>query len=217
MLNSLQACRAVAAILVVLFHTSNGIFDVQHYFGPKPFGLIFDFGFAGVDFFFVLSGFIMMHVHARNLGQPQAIGPYLWKRFSRIYPFYWIVLAAIVPVYFLMPHLGTRHESEPDVLLCSFLLFPHPQNYQVLGVAWSLVFEVFFYLLFGLCILHKRLGIAAFLAWTACLLVYPWFEGNQTIFLFHNMHLRFWPAWGSRWFCSAGRYPTRVWWRPRAW
>ena len=191
MLRSLQACRAIAAILVVFYHTNNGIFDPQHYFGPKPFGAIFDFGFAGVDFFFVLSGFLMLHVHARDLNQPRAFGAYLWKRFSRIYPFYWVILAAVVPIYLLMPHVGTRHEYEPDVILCSVFLYPHPHNYQVLGVAWSLVYEVLFYLLFGLWILHTRLGITVFLIWTGCLLVYPWFAGNESGFLFNSMHLRF--------------------------
>jgi peptidoglycan/LPS O-acetylase OafA/YrhL len=75
MLKSLQACRAAAAILVVLYHTSHGIFRLPRYFEHKPFGPVFDFGFAGVDFFFVLSGFIMMHVHAADIGRPSAIGP----------------------------------------------------------------------------------------------------------------------------------------------
>jgi exopolysaccharide production protein ExoZ len=88
MLNSLQACRAAAAILVVFYHTSHGIFRLEKYFGHKPFGPVFDFGFAGVDFFFVLSGFIMIHVHAGDIGQPRMLAAYLWKRFSRIYPAY---------------------------------------------------------------------------------------------------------------------------------
>src|SRR4051794_15071476 len=114
MLQSLQACRAMAAILVVLYHTSHGIFRLDKYFGHKPFGHVFDFGFAGVDFFFVLSGFIMMHVHGRDIGQPRAFASYLWKRFSRIYPAYWIVFAAILPVYFLVPSFGLGHERDAD-------------------------------------------------------------------------------------------------------
>src|SRR5260221_9879970 len=103
MLNSLQACRAVAAILAVLFHASVGIFALDKYFGHKPFGPVFDFGFAGVDFFFVLSGFIMMHIHAADIGQPRALRAYLWKRFTRIYPAYWAVLIVLTPVFFLVP------------------------------------------------------------------------------------------------------------------
>ena len=83
----------------MLFHTSGSIFDLPKYFGHKPFGPIFDFGFAGVDFFSALSGFLMVHVHAEDFGRPGAVGPYLWKRFSRIYPTYWVALAAVVPVF----------------------------------------------------------------------------------------------------------------------
>src|SRR5436305_9906897 len=106
MLNTLQACRAAAAILVVLFHASGSIFALAKYFDCKPFGRVFDFGYAGVDFFFVLSGFLMMHVHAQDFGQPRKLGAYCWKRFTRIYPAYWVVLALIVPVYFLLPGVG---------------------------------------------------------------------------------------------------------------
>src|SRR5713101_596459 len=136
MLNSLQACRAAAAILVVFYHTSHGIFRLEKYFGHKPFGPVFDFGFAGVDFFFVLSGFIMMYVHAADFGQPRALGAYIWKRFTRIYPAYWIVFAVILPVYIFVPHFGYDFQRDPAVALRAFFLFPHPQNHQVVGVAW---------------------------------------------------------------------------------
>ena len=191
MLNSLQACRAVAAILVVLLHTSQGIFRLEKYFGHKPFGPLFDFGSAGVDFFFVLSGFIMMHVHAGDVGRPRALGAYLWKRFSRIYPVYWVALAAVIPIYFLVPHFGIGYERDPDVLLCSVFLIPHPQSHLVIGVAWTLVYEVFFYLLFGLLILNKRVGIVVFVIWTGGLLVYPWYGAHLSSFVFNNMNFRF--------------------------
>ena len=123
MLNSLQACRAIAAIFVVLSHTS-GILSLPKYLGAKPFGPAFDFGFVGVDFFFVLSGFIIMYAHARDIGQPRAFGAYMWKRFSRAYPPYWVALTLILPVFFLLPHLGIGHERNPDVIVRSIFLLP---------------------------------------------------------------------------------------------
>jgi peptidoglycan/LPS O-acetylase OafA/YrhL len=137
MLNSLQACRATAAILVVLFHASGSIFALPKYFSHKPFGLLFDFGFAGVDFFFVLSGFIMMHIHAKDIGQPRAFGSYLWKRFSRIYPIHWIVLAAILPVFYLIPHFEVGQERDPGVIFRSVFLVPNSDIQLVLSVAWT--------------------------------------------------------------------------------
>src|SRR5207302_3769566 len=89
MLNSLQACRALACILIVLAHTNHSIFGVEKYFGHKPLGCLVDCAFASIDFFYVLCGFIMFHAHADEIGQPRAFGPYLWKRFARIYPIYW--------------------------------------------------------------------------------------------------------------------------------
>ncbi len=191
MLNSLQACRAMAAILVVFYHTSHGIFRLEKYFGHKPFGPLFDFGFAGVDFFFVLSGFIMMHVHAKDFGQPRALGAYFWKRFTRIYPAYWVVLAAVVPIYFLVPSFGKGHECDSDVIVRTIALFPHPKMHMVLGVAWTLVYEVFFYVLFAVLILHRRLGMILFVGWTACVLAYPWFESYPWDFVFSYLHIRF--------------------------
>ncbi len=190
MLQSLQACRASAAILVVLFHASGSIFNLPKYFGHKPFGPLFDFGFAGVDFFFVLSGFIIMHVHGADIGKPRALAAYLWKRFSRIYPAYWVVLALIVPVYFLVPSYGAGHERDAGVLLRSVLLYP--QQHTVLSVAWTLVYEVFFYLLFGLCIIpDRRFGAVVVLVWMGAIFVGPWSENALSAFAFSNMNLRF--------------------------
>jgi peptidoglycan/LPS O-acetylase OafA/YrhL len=191
MLRSLQACRAFAALLVVVFHTSCGIFRLPKYFGHKPFGPVFDFGFAGVDFFFVLSGFLMMYVHAGDFGQPRALGGYLWKRFTRIYPAYWVVFAAVLPVYFLVPQFGLDSQRSADVIARAIFLFPHPQNQQVVGVAWTLTYEIFFYVVFALLILNKRIGWLIFTGWTICILIQPWVEAFPWSFLFSAQHLRF--------------------------
>src|SRR5438105_10339285 len=87
-ITSLQTGRAVAAWMVVLYHASGSIFT-KYFVGERPVGRVFDFGYAGVDFFFVLSGFIMLHVHRDDLGRPKRLGRYLWKRCTRIYLPYW--------------------------------------------------------------------------------------------------------------------------------
>ncbi len=193
MLHSLQACRAVAALLVVLLHTSQGIFFQPKYFGHKPYGLVFDFGLAGVNFFFVLSGFLMMHVHARDFGQPNRFGNYAWKRFSRIYPPYWVALTLVVPVYFLSPGMGHGHERELSSFLHSYTLIPHahPEETLVLGVAWTLVYEVFFYVLFGLLILNRTLGVIAFAIWTLGTFAYAQFTEFPGDFFFSYFGLYF--------------------------
>ena len=107
----------------------------------------FLFGYSGVDFFFVLSGFIICWAHRSDLGHPPALRPYLRKRFIRIYPVYWVVVIALLPIYFGLPH----QLSDWLVLLKSFLLLPQANN-PLVTVAWSLSSELFFYGLFGLAI-----------------------------------------------------------------
>jgi len=194
-ITSLQACRAVAALIVVLRHTSIGIFafpsGLPKYFESRPFGHLFDFGLAGVDFFFVLSGFIMMHANRDALGNPRQLPSYLWKRFTRIYLPYWLVLLFILPVYFIVPRFGNGHEREPWTIVTSVFLLPHADPYFVLGVAWTLVYEVFFYLLFALLIVERRLGLVVLSVWIGLILTqfhvatFPW------SFLANYINLRF--------------------------
>lgn len=170
MLHSLQACRAAAALLVLLFHASNSIFAKSKYWGTEPFGDLFDFGHAGVDFFFVLSGFIIAYAHRDDIGRPERCRSYAWKRFRRIYPPYWVVTALILPAFFLVPSWGVGHERDPWAIVCSFLLVPQP-HVPVLGVAWSLCNEVCFYVAFLAFIASWRLGMAVFAAWAAYVLL----------------------------------------------
>ena len=50
----------------------------------------FRFGHAGFHLFFVLSGFLMYYIHSEDLGRPRGLLPFAYKRFSRIYPSYWV-------------------------------------------------------------------------------------------------------------------------------
>ncbi len=69
-----------------LYHATRGL-SLPQYLGYIPFGNGFGFGHAGVDFFFVLSGFIIMHAHATDIGKPERLSRYLWRRVTRIYPY----------------------------------------------------------------------------------------------------------------------------------
>src|SRR5262245_28861117 len=113
---SLQCARAVAAIMVVLIHVG-GALAMPKYLGVQPFGPIFEFGFVAVDFFFVLSGFIIVHAHRRDISQPREFWPYLWKRLTRIYLPYWAVLVLILPVFWLVPSFGMGHERDPGAVV----------------------------------------------------------------------------------------------------
>jgi peptidoglycan/LPS O-acetylase OafA/YrhL len=209
-IGSLQAGRAVAALMVVLYHASGSIF--AKYFASRPAGRVFDFGYAGVDFFFVLSGFIMMHVHGDDFGKPALLGKYLWKRATRIYLPYWAVLLAIVPVFVVVPQFGSGHELEPSVLLTSVLLVPHAGSSYLLVVAWTLVFELFFYLLFASLIMNRRLGLCIFAVWIGLLVTRYGSSRFPGSFLADFYHVRFLAGMGIAILLQRYRLPSpRVW------
>ena len=80
----IQLGRAVAAILVVLYHGGRVL---PQYVGPIDAAKYFTFGNAGVDFFFALSGFIIFYVHQQDINSPARLGHYLFRRTTRVYPF----------------------------------------------------------------------------------------------------------------------------------
>lgn len=164
MYRSLQLCRALAALCVVLYHCSGNLAK-PGYFGAaaKPFEEWFWFGGdAGVAFFFVLSGFIIHHVHAKDLGHAEQLAPYVAKRLIRIYPTYLLVFMGVYAAAWLAPAMRDKLPTDLHVLLKALLLLP--QDPQVVGgtgapvlvVAWSLQYELLFYLLFAAGIVSTR-------------------------------------------------------------
>jgi exopolysaccharide production protein ExoZ len=61
--------RGVAALMVVFYHTTRSL-SLPQYLGYIPLNNVFGFGHAGVDFFFVLSGFIITRTHTVDIGRP---------------------------------------------------------------------------------------------------------------------------------------------------
>jgi exopolysaccharide production protein ExoZ len=190
-LASLQAGRAVAAILVVLFHDSV-IFGLPKYWGAKPFGRIFDFGNSGVMFFFVLSGFIILHAHYQDLDRGK-VGEYVYKRFRRIYPTYWVVLSLVLPVYFMVRSFGEGFETQPEVILSSFLLIHFETLNPVIAVSWTLFHEVLFYALFAVVIWRAQLGFSILGLWLALSAVSMVTDRGSVVTRFYvsNLHLLF--------------------------
>ncbi len=147
----IQALRFVAALLVVLIHST---FYVSERLLPGfP---VWTPGAAGVDVFFVISGFVMVVSSASLAGRPGAAAEFISRRVIRVVPLYWaattLKLAAIlaVPAAVLNGGVDVAH------VISSYLFLPwHDANGDLkplLGVGWTLNFEMFFYAMFALAL-----------------------------------------------------------------
>lgn len=181
-LAGVEAARGVAALLVVLVHASS-MFAEAKYFGQMPIGGLFKFGHAGVDFFFVLSGFIIYFIHAGELGDRQYVAAYWAKRFIRLMPVYWVVLA-IYGVILVFSPTKDRYEQELTAVLTNILLIPQAHG-PILGVSWSLSHEILFYLLFSTLFFNQTIGRLLFLLW-----------GSMIAFNLATHHFQDW-FWGG--------------------
>lgn len=154
MLNGIQALRAFAALLVVLLHVA----VTEDKYG-NPVGHIFDgflLGHAGVDIFFVISGFVMVLTASHRSGSSVEARWFLIKRVVRIYPVYWAYCLLVLGAWMVVPQWINSSSAGDTNLVASFLLFPS-EGIPLLMVAWTLEFEIFFYALFaGAMILPRR-------------------------------------------------------------
>jgi peptidoglycan/LPS O-acetylase OafA/YrhL len=146
----LQAYRGLAALAVLLFH-------IDKLFRTKlgielAVGKFFRAGYLGVDFFFVLSGFIILYTNARAIGNPLAAKKYFYRRVTRIYP---VFLSVCLLKLIFMFAGGELREGKADLSLVvsSLLLLPQP-HLPLLDVAWTLSFEMAFYSLFLLLVVY---------------------------------------------------------------
>ncbi|KXF76618.1 hypothetical protein ATN84_11210 [Paramesorhizobium deserti] len=171
-LRSVQVLRAIAALAVVFFHLS-----------PSSWTL----GAAGVDLFFVISGFIM-----GTVGLGDSPGRFMSKRVIRIVPLYWAITLAMC-VASQVPGLFSTFTFDLPRLITSlfFIPFQDPQGeiWPLVVVGWTLNYEMFFYLLFALGLWLRRPIIAPVLV-ICGLVAAGWiFQPAQTIPHFYTSQL----------------------------
>jgi len=153
---SIQYLRGIAASMVVVHHllSTNAI---EYLFIPN-------LGKFGVQIFFVISGFIMWHTTATT---KITIWDFWRRRIIRILPLYWFFLALLVFSALSFPRLFHTTVITPENVLKSFLFIPHFHVVQteliapILIPGWSLNYEMYFYLLFGLAMLIESRAIRA--------------------------------------------------------
>lgn len=160
--DGIQFLRFVASALVVLTHAT--FYTHERLDGSFP---VWRFGTIGVDIFFVISGFVMMISSQSLIGRSDGWKEFTARRLLRIVPMYWLATTVKLGILLLVPAMVLHSELDPVRILLSYLFFPTTnvdgRFEPLLGVGWTLIFEMFFYFCFALA-LRLRLDVLPFVA-----------------------------------------------------
>jgi peptidoglycan/LPS O-acetylase OafA/YrhL len=144
-LPSLTGLRIFGSVAVVLCHVGNGFANAPSLTVAEA------YGYAGVSFFFMLSGFVLTWSDP-----PQTARRFWWLRFARIWPLQFLLMAFAYTVI-------SSHVKSPgplghvlELLLLQSWSPDNPTYAGGNGVTWSLSAEMFFYLLFPFAIVLLR-------------------------------------------------------------
>jgi exopolysaccharide production protein ExoZ len=220
--NSLQAGRGLAALAVVITHIGAftgrepDLWHRQAYFDWLSLGMY------GVDFFFILSGIVIFSAHITELGNPQKLPLFLWKRFRRIYPIYWVFLVPTMLSHLKSnpSYLATHHHLHVFFVLLSSFTLIHIKSLDVVMVpSWTLFHEVLFYLVFATMFLHRKVGIFLCSCWFAGSLYYffwapmsfSYISNSWGELLFSPLHLMFGFGLVAGWLLQHRQGPTQAW------
>lgn len=150
MLLSIQYLRGIAAIYVVLYHFR--IYLNDNLLIKNLGDVLFDYGYFGVDLFFMISGFVIVLSTEKKSEKKD----FIIKRLFRIYPVYLFILSIYI-------YLDWDHIINIDLLKSIFFIHlnylkPAPfYGYSIITTAWTLSYEIIFYFLFfiSFSISHK--------------------------------------------------------------
>jgi exopolysaccharide production protein ExoZ len=177
MIYPLQYLRAIAAFSVVLCHASYYVFQARG--DGRMWEIFARAGTLGVFLFFAISGYLMAYLAENATGMR-----FLAHRLIRIYPIYWLCIFSVVVLSYLF-----GNTIRPDPL--ALMLVPGATRSYVLGVEWTLPFELTFYLIVFAMIamgLRRRLPALA-IVWVLLielfLIVRPSLQQGQFPMLLH--------------------------------
>lgn len=169
---NVQALRGVACLAVMAFHLAE--YEQLLGLGFNPLSPLRWFGYAGVDLFFVISGFIIATANEKHAGQVDKVPGYLLRRFWRVVPPYclWFFLVAlpIDAMYFgFSPWEGVRGQAWWNAVF----LLPGEPNQPWIPQAWTLTYELAFYAAFAIVLaVPKRWGTGLLVCWAGILIVH---------------------------------------------
>ena len=153
-LPSIQVLRAVAALGVMAAHLGSEGANRLGAANPLPNMWI---GTAGVDLFFVISGFIMLYASEGMFARPGAPVAFFTRRLIRIVPLYWAATAATIAIFLL---LRATQDLTAGTIASSLLFIPYARPDGLLlpvhRLGWTLNYEMMFYAIFAVALILPR-------------------------------------------------------------
>ncbi len=168
-----QILRGIAALAIVMLHSFH---DADFLSAANGWGFAAPSWplAAGVDLFFVISGFVMVVASRKLFGQAGAPGRFLGRRVARIVPIYWLMTAVFLVILRIRPETLNSVPPGLSEIIKSFLFIPYLKPADgliqpVFKLGWTLNYEMMFYCLFAVAIMlpARRAVLALSLALAA--------------------------------------------------
>lgn len=166
MIPNLQILRALAATGVLLFHAAASGTDYLRLGAIHA--ALGNWTMCGVDIFFVLSGFIMIH---SQWDRGTSIAVFIQHRLIRIVPLYWLITSVIIALLVVAPGVFREMALDPVHAVASYAFVSRITLgvYPYIGIGWTLEYEMIFYVVF-IAALFTRNRLTAFVIITILLL-----------------------------------------------
>lgn len=162
----IQILRGLAALAIVVLHAFHDAEFLALARGWSFTAPDWPLG-AGVDLFFVISGFVMVVASQKLFAQPGAPYKFLGRRLARIVPIYWAATSLFLIILLARPEVLNSPLPDMGEILRSYLFIPYLKAgdgliQPVYKLGWTLNYEMMFYVVFALAIvLPARLAVAA--------------------------------------------------------
>ena len=176
----LDGLRGVAALLVVWYH----VFEGFQFAGNKPVIDFINHGYLAVDFFFILSGFVVGYAYDSRWGKTLTLGGFFRRRLIRLQPM--VIMGAVIGAASFLISGMERWDGTHATLWLTFLAFVcgclmlpalpgmprevrgNGEMFPLNGPCWSLFFEYVGYIVYALFIRHLSTRLLAVLSFALC-------------------------------------------------